>query len=148
VACLEPTTSLWDKGGAVLDHWQPQPRPWAGFLCSILLIWVAKEAKEEEVTHPVANHLDVEANLDRQYLVRMTKSPSFSDVRVRGQVRVRKFRTLKTLRTQPVRLFTHLYSKEVNISQKISEILIFSFLKSYYFLYKPHAQISTIVKTS
>jgi hypothetical protein len=34
------------------------------------------------------------------------------------------------------------------ISQKISEILIFSFLKSYYFLYKPHAQISTIVKTS
>jgi hypothetical protein len=28
------------------------------------------------------------------------------------------------------------------------EILIFSFLKSYYSLYKPHAQISTIVKTS
>jgi hypothetical protein len=34
------------------------------------------------------------------------------------------------------------------ISQKISEISIFSFLKSYYSLYKPHAQISTILKTS
>jgi hypothetical protein len=45
-------------------------------------------------------------------------------------------------------LFTHLYSKEANISPKISEISIFSFLKSYYSLYKPHAQISTIVKTS
>jgi hypothetical protein len=34
---------------------------------------------------------------------------SFSDVRVRGlQVRVRKFRTLKTLRTQRVCLFAHL----------------------------------------
>jgi hypothetical protein len=42
-------------------------------------------------------------------------------------------------------LFTHLYCKEVNISQNISEISIFSFLKSYYSLYKPHAQISTIV---
>jgi hypothetical protein len=53
---------------------------------------------------------------------------SFSDV----QVRVRKFRTLKTLRTrtQRVCLFTHLYCKEVNISQKNSEISIFSFLKS------------------
>jgi hypothetical protein len=67
-----------------------------------------------------------------------------------SEVQVRKFRTLKTLRTrtQRVCLFTHLYSKEVNISQKNSEISIFSFLKSYYSLYKPHAQISTIVKTS
>jgi hypothetical protein len=66
------------------------------------------------------------------------------------EVRVRKFRTMKTLqtRTQRVCLFTHLYSKEVNISQKNSEISIFSFLKSYYSLYKPHAQISTLVKTS
>jgi hypothetical protein len=61
---------------------------------------------------------------------------SFSDVRVCGlsEVRVRKFRTLKTLwsRTRTrVCLFTHLYCKEVNISQKISEISIFSFLKSY-----------------
>jgi hypothetical protein len=45
-------------------------------------------------------------------------------------------------------LFTHLCCKEVNISQKKSEISNFSFLKSYYSLYKPHAQISTIVKTS
>jgi hypothetical protein len=77
-----------------------------------------------------------------------TEKQSFSDVRVR--VRVRKFRTLKTLRTrtQHVCLFTHLYSKEVNISQNISEISIFSIIKSYYSLYKPHAQISTIVKTS
>jgi hypothetical protein len=67
-----------------------------------------------------------------------------------SQVRVRKFRTLKTLRTrtQRVCLFTHLYCKKVNISQKKSEISIFSFLKSYYSLFKPHAQISTIVKTS
>jgi hypothetical protein len=67
-----------------------------------------------------------------------------------SKVRVRKFRTLKTLRTrtQRVCLFTHLYCKEVNISQKKSEISIFSFLKSYYSLYKPRAQISTIVKTS
>jgi hypothetical protein len=67
-----------------------------------------------------------------------------------SEVRVRNFRTLKTLRTrtQRVCLFTNLYCKEVNISQKISEISIFSFLKSYYSLYKPHAQISTIVKTS
>jgi hypothetical protein len=66
------------------------------------------------------------------------------------EVRVRKFRTLKTLRTrtQRVCLFTHFYCKEVNISQKKSEISIFSFLKSYYSLYKPHANISTIVKTS
>jgi transposase-like protein len=73
---------------------------------------------------------------------------SFSDVRVR--VRVRKFWTLKTIRTrtQRVCLFTHLYTKKVNISQKKSEISIFSFLKSYYSLYKPHVQISTIVKTS
>jgi hypothetical protein len=51
----------------------------------------------------------------------------------------RKFRTLKTLRTrtQRVCLFTHLYCKEVNISEKNSEISIFSFLKSYYSLYKP-----------
>jgi hypothetical protein len=64
------------------------------------------------------------------------------------EVRVRKVRTLKTLRTrtQRVCLFTHLYCKEVNISQKNSEISIFSFLNSYYFLYKPYAQISTIVK--
>jgi hypothetical protein len=55
--------------------------------------------------------------------------------------------TLRT-RTQRVCLFTHLYCKEVNITQKISEILIFSLLKYYYSLYKPHAQISTIVKTS
>jgi hypothetical protein len=67
-----------------------------------------------------------------------------------SEVRVRKFRTLKTLRTrtQRVCLFTHLYCKEVNISQKKSEISIFSFLKSYYSLYKPHAQISTIVKNT
>jgi hypothetical protein len=67
-----------------------------------------------------------------------------------SEVRVRKFRTLKTLptRTQRVCLFTPLYCKEVNISQFFSEILIFSFLKSYYSLYKPHAQISTIVQTS
>jgi hypothetical protein len=67
-----------------------------------------------------------------------------------SEVRVQKFRTLKTLRTrtQRVSLFTHLYCKEVNISQKFSEISIFSFLKSYYSLYKPHAQISSIVKTS
>jgi hypothetical protein len=73
-----------------------------------------------------------------------SKSTDFSEVRVR------KFQTLKTLwtRTQRVCLFTHLYCKEVNISQKKSEISIFSFLKSYYSLYKPHAQISTIVKTS
>jgi hypothetical protein len=47
------------------------------------------------------------------------------------EVRVRKFRTLKTLRTrtQRVCLFTHLYCKEVNISQKNSEISIFFFLK-------------------
>jgi hypothetical protein len=45
-------------------------------------------------------------------------------------------------------LHTHLCCKEVNISQKKSEISIFSFLKSYFSLYKPHAQISTIVKTS
>jgi hypothetical protein len=66
------------------------------------------------------------------------------------EVRVRKFRTLKTLRTrtQRVCLFTHLYCKEVNISQKNSKISIFSVLKSYYSPYKPHAQISTIVKTS
>jgi hypothetical protein len=64
--------------------------------------------------------------------------------------RVRKFWTLKTLRTrtQRVCLFTHLYFKEVNISQNYYEISFFSFLKSYYSLYKPHAQISTIVKTS
>jgi hypothetical protein len=51
-----------------------------------------------------------------------------------SEVRVRKFRTLKILRTrtQRVCLFTHLYSKDVNISQKKSEISIFSFLKSYY----------------
>jgi hypothetical protein len=69
---------------------------------------------------------------------------SFSDVRVQ------KFRTLKTLRTrtQRVCLSTHLYCKEVNISQHFSEISIFSFLKSYYSLYKPHEQISSIVKTS
>jgi hypothetical protein len=75
---------------------------------------------------------------------RTSESADFSEVRVR------KFWTLKTLRTrtQRVCLFTHLYSKEVNISQKNSEISIFSFLKSYYSLYKPHAQISTIVKTS
>jgi hypothetical protein len=56
-----------------------------------------------------------------------SKCQSFSDVRVR----VRKFRTLQTLRTrtQRVCLFTHLYCKEVNISQKISEISIFFFLK-------------------
>jgi hypothetical protein len=67
-----------------------------------------------------------------------------------AEVRVRNFRTLKTLRTrtQRVCLFMHLYSKEVNISQKNSEISFYSFLKSYCSLYKPHAQISTIVKTS
>jgi hypothetical protein len=67
-----------------------------------------------------------------------------------SEVRVQKFRTLKTLRTrtQRVCLFTHLYSKDVNFSQKNSEISICSSLKSYYSLYKPHAQISTIVKTS
>jgi hypothetical protein len=45
--------------------------------------------------------------------------------------RVRKFRTLKTLRTrtQRVCLFTHLYCKEVNISQKNSEIPKIFFLK-------------------
>jgi hypothetical protein len=39
-----------------------------------------------------------------------------------SEVRVRKFRTLKTLRTrtQRVCLFTHLFSKEANISQKIA----------------------------
>jgi hypothetical protein len=49
---------------------------------------------------------------------RTSESADFSEVRVR------KFRTLKTLRTrtQRVCLFTHLYSKEVNISQKNSEI--------------------------
>jgi hypothetical protein len=75
---------------------------------------------------------------------RTSESADFSEVRVR------KFRTLKTLRTrtQRVCLFTHLYCKEVNISQKITEISIVSFLKSYYSLYKPHAQISTLVKTS
>jgi hypothetical protein len=76
-----------------------------------------------------------------------TSESEFADF---SEVRVRKFRTLKTLRTrtQHVCLFTHLYCKEVNISQKKSEISNFSFLKSYYSLYKPHAQISTIVKTS
>jgi hypothetical protein len=49
---------------------------------------------------------------------RTSESADFSEVRVR------KFWTLKTLRTrtQRVCLFTNLYSKEVNISQKISEI--------------------------
>jgi hypothetical protein len=58
-----------------------------------------------------------------------------------SEVRVRKFLALKTLRTrtQRVCLFTHLYSKEDNISQKKSEISIFYFLKSDYSLYKPHA---------
>jgi hypothetical protein len=52
-------------------------------------------------------------------LYRHHVSQSFSDVRV--PVRVRKFRTLKTLRTrtQRVCLFTHLYCKEVNISQEV-----------------------------
>jgi hypothetical protein len=83
-------------------------------------------------------------NIHKSRAFRTSESADFSEVRVR------KFRTLKTLRTrtQRVCLFMHLYSKEVNISQKISEISIFSFLKSYYSLYKPHAQISTIVKTS
>jgi hypothetical protein len=80
----------------------------------------------------------------RAFWTSMSESADFSEVWVR------KFRTLKTLRTrtQRVCLFTHLYCKEVNISQKKSVISIFSFLKSYYSLYKPHAQISTIVKTS
>jgi hypothetical protein len=48
---------------------------------------------------------------------RTSESADFSEVGVR------KFRTLKTLRTrtQRVCLFTHLCSKEVNISQKNSE---------------------------
>jgi hypothetical protein len=73
-----------------------------------------------------------------------SESADFSEVRVRN---FRTFLTLRT-RTQRVCLFEHLYCKEVNISQKKSAISIFSFLKSYYSLYKPHAQISTIVKTS
>jgi hypothetical protein len=58
-----------------------------------------------------------------------------------------KIRTLKTLRTrtQRVCLFTHLYCKEVNISQKNSEI---SILKILLFPFINHMQISTIVKTS
>jgi hypothetical protein len=46
---------------------------------------------------------------------RTSESADFSEVRVR------KFRTLKTLRTrtQRVCLFTHLYCKEVNISQEV-----------------------------
>jgi hypothetical protein len=55
---------------------------------------------------------------------RTSESADFSEVRVR------KFRTLKTLRTrrtQRVCLFTHLYCKEVNISQKNSEIPKFQF---------------------
>jgi hypothetical protein len=94
----------------------------------------------------IAQNIALLSNFTRAF--RTTESESESaDF---SEVRVRKFRTLKTLRTrtQRVCLFTHLYSKEVNISQKISEISFFSFLKSYYSLYKPHAQISTIVKTS
>jgi hypothetical protein len=45
-------------------------------------------------------------------------------------------------------VYAFIYCKEVNISHKNTEISTFSFLKSYYSLYKPHAQISTIVKTS
>jgi hypothetical protein len=93
-------------------------------------------------------------NRKRHYIFgrafRTSESESESESADFSEVRVRKFRTLKTLRTwiQRVCFFTHLYSKEVNISQKNSEISIFSFLKSYYSLYKPHAQISTIAKTS
>jgi hypothetical protein len=67
---------------------------------------------------------------------RTSESESESESADFSEVRVRKFRTLKTLRTrtQRVCLFTHLYCKEVNISQKKSEISIFSFLKSYYSL--------------
>jgi hypothetical protein len=58
-------------------------------------------------------------------------SPSLRTSEKSSEVRVRKFRTLKTLRTrtQRVCLFTHLYCKEVNISQKNSEISIFFFFK-------------------
>jgi hypothetical protein len=65
-----------------------------------------------------------------------------------GLLYSRAFRTSESADLRVRKLFMHLYCKEVNISQKNSDISIFSFFKSYYSLYKPHAQISTIVKTS
>jgi hypothetical protein len=94
------------------------------------------------------------ALLGKQVPQHSSYKQSFSDVRVRvrGLLWSPRTRTLKPLRTrtrtQRVCLFTHLYCKKVNISQIKSEISNFSFLKSYYSLYKPHAHLSTIVKTS
>jgi hypothetical protein len=80
-------------------------------------------------------------NSDRAFRTSESESADFSEVRGLG---LWKHFGLGL----GLSVFVCLRIYTVNISQKNSEFSIFSFLKSYYSLYKPLAQISTIVKTS
>jgi hypothetical protein len=99
-----------------------------------LRIYTLKKStfRKKNPQHDVDQQLQMQRQLTLSNLKDLTRAfrTSESESADFSEVLVRKFRTLKTLRTrtQHVCLFTHLYSKEVNISPKISEISIFSFL--------------------